>query len=281
VDGGYAIAGYTGTHLSCDVYLIRTGADGDTLWTRTYGGDRDDIGLSVQQVSDGGYTIAGWTDSYGAGNQDVYVIRTDHQGDTLWTRTYGGASYDYGQSVQQSHDGAFVVGGHTSSFGAGDCDIYLIKMDISGDSIWTRAYDGPGSEEGYSIELSNDGGYVIAGRVWSYGGYAGDSDVYLMKTEPDRTGGNMPFQLMTAPNPSSGWVSIRYLLPVPGIVRIVIYDVMGREVSVVKDHIETGGPRIAYWNGKDSHQRSVSPGIYFCCLQAGSRQETRKVVIVK
>jgi hypothetical protein len=237
--------------------------------------------LSVQQVSDGGYIIAGWTDSYGAGNGDAYVIRTDGQGDTLWTRTYGGFTHDYGQSVQQSRDGAFVVAGHTYSFGAGGCDIYLIKTDISGDTLWTRAYGGPDSEKGYSIQQSNDGGYVIAGQVWSYGDYTGNSDVYLMKTEPDRTGGNVPFELMTAPNPSSGRVSIRYLLPAPGIVRIVIYDVMGREVRMVKDNLETGGPRIADWNGKDSHQRSVSPGVYFCCLQAGSRQEIRKVVIVK
>ena len=87
--------------VQADVYLIKTNAQGDTLWTRTYGGAVSDMGYSVQQTPDGGYIVAGYTDSFGAGGADVYLIKTNASGDTLWTRTYGGPSYDEGYSVRR------------------------------------------------------------------------------------------------------------------------------------------------------------------------------------
>ena len=111
-DGGYVIAGYEGYE---DVYLIKTNASGDSLWTRTYGGTSLDLGFAVQQTSDGGYIIAGYTASFGAGTRDVYLIKTDASGDTLWTRTYGGAHDDEGQSVQQTDDGGYIIAGYTFS----------------------------------------------------------------------------------------------------------------------------------------------------------------------
>ena len=112
-----------------DVYLIRTDAQGDTLWTRTYGGSGFDRGFSVQQTSDDGFVVAGVTTSFGAGeSDDVYLIRTDAQGDTLWTRTFGGSGHERGWSVQQTDDGGFVVAGSTDSFGAGDTDVWLIRL---------------------------------------------------------------------------------------------------------------------------------------------------------
>ena len=131
--GGFIIAGVTGAFGGdYDVYLIRTNADGDTLWTKTYGETGDDWGCSVQECAGGGFVIAGVTYSFGAGSYDVYLIRTDSEGDTLWTKTCGGTGGDYGESVQECAEGGFIIAGRTKSFGAGSYDVYLIRISEIG-----------------------------------------------------------------------------------------------------------------------------------------------------
>ena len=184
-DGGYIVAGVTKSFGAGenDVYLVKTDAEGDTLWTRTYGGSDDDYCWSVQQTTDGGYVIAGFTYSFGAGSCDAHLIKTDTNGDTLWTHTYGGSESDYSQSVQQTTDGGYIIAGFTSSFGAGSNDYYLVKTDANGDTLWTRTYGGSGRDDGYSVQQTTDGGYIIVGWTQSFG--AGMNDVYLVKTDAD------------------------------------------------------------------------------------------------
>jgi hypothetical protein len=184
-DGGYIIAGGTMSFGAgdSDFYLIKTKANGDTLWTRTYGGPDMDDAYSVQQTSDGGYIVAGKTMSFGAGNADVWLIKTNVAGDTLWTRTYGGTGYDLGRSVQQTSDGGYIVAGFTNSFGAGGGDVYLIKTKADGDTLWTRTYGGTNYDEGRSVQQTSDGGYIVTGYTASFG--AGSYDVYLIKTKAD------------------------------------------------------------------------------------------------
>ena len=118
--------------LTVTIIVLASPALAQTSWWRTYGGTDDDRGYSVQQTTDGGYVVAGYTRSFGAGYDDVYLIKTDAAGDTLWTRTLGDADYDEGSSVQQTSDSGYVIAGGTYSFGAGDDDVYLIKTDASG-----------------------------------------------------------------------------------------------------------------------------------------------------
>jgi len=186
-DGGYIVAGYTtsfGAGVS-DIYLIKTDASGTTLWTKTYGGTDYESANSVQQTFDGGYIVAGFTASFGAGSSDVYLIRTNSSGDSLWTRTYGGISGEAGNSVQQTTDSGYIVAGYTVSFGAGSDDAYLIRTNSSGDTLWTRTYGGPFDEVATSVQQTSDEGYIMAGRTYSFG--AGGSDVHLMKTLGDGT----------------------------------------------------------------------------------------------
>jgi len=182
-DGGYIVAGYTRSFGagSDDVYLVKTDANGDTLWTRTYGGSSSDLGESVQQTTDGGYIIAGKTHSFGARWGDVYLVKTDANGDTLWTRTYGGGSEDWGHSVQQTTDGGYIIAGRTSSFGAGGYDFYLVKTEANGNTLWTRTYGGRSCDKAFSVQQTSDGGYIISGDTGSWG--AGWGDVYLVKTD--------------------------------------------------------------------------------------------------
>jgi len=100
----------------------------DTLWTRMFGGIGCDEGQSVQQTIDGGYIIVGYTSSFGAGGGDVYLIKTDTIGDTIWTKTFGGVSADYGQFVRQCTDGGYIVTGLTDTVGLGKSEVYLIRI---------------------------------------------------------------------------------------------------------------------------------------------------------
>jgi predicted secreted protein len=182
-DGGYVIAGYTHSFGSgdADVYIIKTDTNGDTLWTRVYGDTLSDRGYSIQQTSDSGYVIAGETESFGAGGDDVWLIKTDSLGDTLWTRTYGGTNDDAGNSVLQTADKGYIIAGYTSSFGVGESDVWLIKTDSLGDTLWTRTYGGVRDDKGKEIQLTSDGGYAIVGgtRTFTWGNY----DLYLILTD--------------------------------------------------------------------------------------------------
>jgi hypothetical protein len=187
-DSGYIIAGLTesfgvGAPGTGNVYLIKADSEGETLWTRIYGGAGYDEGHSVQRTTDGGYIIAGYTSSYGAGSDDVYLIKTDASGDTLWTRTYGGLYADEGYSVQQTTDSGYIISGSTASFGAGEYDVYLVKTNASGDTLWTRTYGGPHDDVGNSVQQTAEGGYIIAGFTYSFGaGIPDHANVYLIKT---------------------------------------------------------------------------------------------------
>jgi hypothetical protein len=182
-DGGYVIAGWTYSYGagSGDVWLVRTDASGNKLWDKTFGGANNDDGYSVQQTSDGGYIITGNTYSYGAGDADVWLVKTDASGNKTWDRTFGGAGDDQGNSVQQTLDGGYILAGLTTSYGAGGMDVGLIKTDSAGNEVWDKTFGGTGTDRGNSVRQTTDGGYVVAGNTNSYG--AGSGDVWLVKTD--------------------------------------------------------------------------------------------------
>jgi hypothetical protein len=181
-DSGYVIIGRTTSFGagSDDVYLIKTNSIGDIEWTKTFGGTATDIGWSGKQTTDGGYIIVGGTNSYGAGNEDVYLIKTNSTGDTIWTRTYGGSINESGNEIQQTTDGGYIITGLTNSFGAGGSDVFLIKTDSSGYMLWAKTYGGSNNDMGFSVIQTTDGGYIITGSTYSFG--TGGEDLYLIKT---------------------------------------------------------------------------------------------------
>lgn len=187
-DGGYILAGARHIDLPApfgvdyDVLLIKTDADGNEVWRRTWGErNTEDFGHSVKQTSDGGYIVAGRTWSYGAGVNDVYLIKTDSDGNELWSQTFGGWETDTGNSVQKTSDGGYIVAGKTWSYGAGKYDVYLIKTDSDGNELWSRTFGGSEEEKGHSVQQTNDGGYIIAGKTGTVGKYS----LYLIKTDAD------------------------------------------------------------------------------------------------
>jgi len=131
-DGGYVIASFTGgKYFAGNIYLTKTDPAGNIVWTKHYPASGDEKGYSVQQTADGGYIIAGKTNSFGNG-YNVYLIKTDSAGNIVWTKNFGGIGDDEGYSVWQTSDGGYVIVGDTYSFGAVNSDVYLIKTDANG-----------------------------------------------------------------------------------------------------------------------------------------------------
>ncbi|UCE67082.1 MAG: T9SS type A sorting domain-containing protein [Candidatus Zixiibacteriota bacterium] len=182
MDSGYVATGETNSFGAGynDVYLVKTDGYGDTLWTATFGGPEYDRGNSIIQIDDGGYAIVGATESFGYGQMDVYLIRTDHEGNLLWQRTFGGDDIDYGECIQHSNDGGFIISGSTRSFSGMWNDVYLIKTDIDGNMQWQRTYGLYEREVGFSVKQTFDGGYIIAGSMMTYGNL---KDIYVIKTD--------------------------------------------------------------------------------------------------
>ena len=180
LDGGYIIAGADSfPPYGTGVYLVKTDANGGALWTRTIGGGGDYCAYSVRQTRDGGYIVTGLECGDESTMANVLLVKTDANGDTLWTRIFYGTGWDdYGSSVQQTTDGGYVIAGANST-GLGD--VYLIKTDASGDTLWTRTFGGDSIDEAEYVQQTSDGGYVIAGSTCSFG--AGSSDVYVIRTD--------------------------------------------------------------------------------------------------
>lgn len=181
-DGGYIIIGYTESYgIGNDIYLIKTDSKGDILWTKTYGGYKSDIGNSVQQTKDGGYILVGGTQSYGRGKRDIWLIRTNPKGDVIWTKTYGGDRDELGISVKQTSDNGYIIAGNTKSYGAGLTDIWLVKINSIGETLWTKTFGGERDDKVGWVEETDDGGYIVVGQTFSYGI---NGDVWLIKTNP-------------------------------------------------------------------------------------------------
>ncbi len=181
-DGGYIVAGWTqtfGIGGACDAWLIKINANGEEEWNQTFGGTDVDVGNCVQQTTDGGFIIAGETDSFGI-EGDVYLIKTDSLGNEEWSQTFGGDRWDGGHCVQQTTDGGYIISGwHEIEFG--NFDIYLIKTDSQGNKEWSQFFGGSKSDEGYSVQQTKDGGYFITGYFTDP--IKLDPDVYLIKTD--------------------------------------------------------------------------------------------------
>ncbi|MAG33856.1 MAG: hypothetical protein CL908_23490 [Deltaproteobacteria bacterium] len=182
-DGGYIVAGSrdgVGEEPN-DVHLVRFDDSGNGLWGKRIGGADSDNAYSVREIPGEGFLVAGWSTSYGNGGADVYLVKTDVLGDTLWTRTYGGTGNEYGHSMELTPDGGCIIAGYAYSEGVTNDDFYLVKTDADGNQEWAQTYGGSGYDSANSVQLTADGGYVMAGYTYSFG--AGAADFYLVKTD--------------------------------------------------------------------------------------------------
>ncbi len=180
-DGGYIIAASTKSFGAGneDVCLIKTDNQGNFIWLSTYGGVNKDFPRAIIQTLDSGYVVLGSTYSFGAGGEDIYLLRMNKFGILQWSKTYGGNNEERGFSIQQTSDGGFIIGGTTMSFGQGLRDAYVIKTNDLGNISWTKVLGGYSGDVCINIQQTNDGGYIFTGAEYSFG--AGFSDYYLVK----------------------------------------------------------------------------------------------------
>ena len=177
---GFLFTGYT--HSSgaggADVWIAMTDSAGSLLWEKAYGGNGQDIGNQIIVTADNGYIVIGRTDSYGSGETDIWVIRTDSLGDSLWTRSYGTSGWDFGESLVETSDQGYVLAGSMTN---GSRNLWLSKIDADGNILWEKTYGGDGSDAGYSICNTNDNGFIVTGINSSINN--GIGDIWLLKTD--------------------------------------------------------------------------------------------------
>lgn len=185
LDQGYIVAGSTSSTGISDGYLVRVDSLGLVMWTKYFIGNNVDVLRSIKQLPDSGYVLAGYSNSAGHGGYDGWILRTDKNGDTLWTKYIGTPDWDFFYDVTPTYDGGFILCGGTYGQGAGDEDMYFVKTDANGDTLWTKTYGGLKADEARGIVETGDSLLAAAGFTYSRGDTLGDSWVLRMNATGD------------------------------------------------------------------------------------------------
>lgn len=185
LDQGYVVAGVSSSGGPTDGYVVRTDSLGLVIWARFYGGSNIDIIRAVELMPDSGFIMAGYTNSFGHGGYDGWLVRLDKNGDTLWTKCIGTADWDFFFDVHVMQDGGFLVTGGTYGLGAGDEDMYLVRTDLNGDTLWTRTYGGIKTDEARGGIETEDSLLAICGFTHSFNDSLGDSWMLRLDSDGD------------------------------------------------------------------------------------------------
>jgi len=264
-------------------YIIKTRANGDSIWANEFQfGDRS-MASSVKLTSDNSYIVAGTTRLLDSDDTDAFLAKFDDQGELIWTNYYGGDEADSGFCVIQIPDQGYLMVGSTCSYGAGGSDLYLLKVDSQGESVWSMTYGDINDDGGYVIIPAEDNYYMIAG----YTGYSDStsSDCWLLKIaiEPTSVPSNrediMPaeFSLVSNyPNPFNSSTEIQYDLFEPSRIRLEIYDILGKRIKTLTYSYQLSGRHSVLWQADD-----YPSGIYFYKLTTDDRTETGRMLLLR
>ena len=200
-DGGYIVAGffnYVTNNLSdTNYWIIKLDATGTIQWQKSLGGNFGDYAFSIQQTSEGGYVVAGYSASKNGdvtgnhGSQDFWIVKLNHIGDIQWQKSFGGSREDLAYSIQQTLDGGYILAGNSYSNDGdvtgnhGSSDYWVVKLANNGDLIWQKSLGGSGQDMGRSVRQTSDGGYIVAGASGSKNGDVtgnhGEYDAWVVK----------------------------------------------------------------------------------------------------
>ncbi len=185
LDHGYIAAGSSSSMGPTDGYIVRTDSLGLVMWSKSYGGVNIDVIRALEILPDSGFIVAGYTNSTGIGGYDGWLLRLNKNGDTLWTKTIGTNDWDFFYDVHCCEDGGFLLAGGTYGQGAGEEDMYVVRTNALGDTLWTRTYGGAKADEARGIVETEDSLIAICGINRSLGDTLGDSWIVRINSNGD------------------------------------------------------------------------------------------------
>jgi hypothetical protein len=279
-EGYFVICNITYGFDDLGLTLIKTNADGDSLWSRRYF-ENNEFGASIISAEDNEYLILANTLAL-SDEFDIRLIRIEADGDTIWTKVIGGLEIDLGNSIQQTFDGGFIICGITGPYF--DQDIYILKTNPDGDTVWTKTICGRqyGNDIGSCIRQTSDGGFVLTGSLSTVDA---NQEVSLIKLAPDQVRiedvsdnslSDGVYISSNYPNPFNLSTTIGFRLPEESEVAIEIYDILGRLVETLIDQKQRAGHHQITWNAMEK-----SSGIYFYRIRAGDHIETKRMLLLK
>jgi len=179
-DEGCLVVGYTESYGrgNKDIWVLDIDENGEKIWDNTFGGTGEDTAKAIIETVDNNYLIAGSTTSYGLGKSDVWLIKIDNNGNEIWNKTHGSSEWDEGAAIAKAEGEGYIIIGSTSSYGAGEDDIWVIKINESGFEMWNKTFGGKKVDIGRSIDDTQNG-FIIGGITSSYG--TGGDDMWLIK----------------------------------------------------------------------------------------------------
>lgn len=190
-DGGYVVVGAEGLDKPFNVYVVKTDSSGAMLWQRTYSAiNSKDIYHTVSEDAQGSLYVTGSSDLNDSGHSNVLIAKLSSSGTLLWMREFGGGEFDAGADILTIDANGCLVVGASRSFGAGDTNLYLLRVDTNGEMVWQRVFGGPESEHGHRILKGGDSGFILLGDTSSFG--EREDALYLLRVTDEGYGVSTP-----------------------------------------------------------------------------------------
>jgi hypothetical protein len=287
-DGNLLIPGYSESFSSGgdrDGWIVKTDASGNFSWSKSYGGPEYDDFAAAAEDEIGNLYFTGT--SVSSGDRNIWIVKTDPGGDHIFTKTYGGSDEEWGYDIKRTNDGNFIVTGSTRSNSTGLNQLWLLKIDQQGDTLWTKIFTSVNGSTGNSVIQTADNGFAVTGTA---GSAITGPDVWVIRLSPEGATGikneivSLPesFSLeQNYPNPFNPTTNIKYSIPSAGtslmkFVQLKVYDILGNEVVTLVNEEKQAGRYEVKFDGS-----GLSSGIYLYKLTAGDFSQVRKLVLLK
>ncbi len=286
-DGNLIIAGYSESFSGGDRdgWIVKTSSSGNFIWSNSFGGGSYDEFTAAAEDEEGNLYFTGTTES--SGDRNLWVVKTDSGGNLIFTKSYGGSQWEWGHDIKRTSDGNFIVTGFSQSNSTFLRQLWLLKIDEQGDTLWTNLFTSVNGSEGSSVIQTPDNGFAVTG---SAGSTSTSTDVWVIRLRPEGTSAiednlsDLPESFLLEqnfPNPFNPVTSIEYVVGSQSYVTLKVYDALGNEVAtLVDEYKQAGSYEVEFSVGQDSSP-DIASGVYFYKLQAGSFVQTRKMLLLK